>query len=153
MRQCTLVLVFNSQNQILLCMKKKWFGEWKYNWAWGKIKQGETPLIGAKRELEEETWINVPEEKFKQKWFFHFFYEKKPDWEQNVTLFVVKNYNGEVFETEEMKPEWFDIGDIPYDKMWVDDAIWLPRVLEWESVEYDFNFNENGEILSFGAIK
>jgi hypothetical protein len=29
-----------------------------------------------------------------------------------------------------MKPEWFDIEKIPYDKMWDDDIIWLPRVLK-----------------------
>jgi len=39
MRQCTLVLVFNNQNQILLCMKKRGFGEGKYNGAGGKVEK------------------------------------------------------------------------------------------------------------------
>lgn len=153
MRQCTLILVFNSQNQILLCVKKKWFWEWKYNGAGWKIEYGEIPLQWAKRELFEETWIDVEEEKFKKKWLLHFFHENKSDWNQDVTLFVIMDYDGEIFETEEMRPEWFDVGDIPYDQMWVDDAIWLPRILAWEDVEYDFNFDEHGEILSFNAIK
>jgi len=28
-----------------------------------------------------------------------------------------------------MKPERFSIKDIPFDKMWEDDKIWLPRVI------------------------
>jgi hypothetical protein len=29
-----------------------------------------------------------------------------------------------------MKPEWFNIKNIPYDKMWEDDKIWLPEILK-----------------------
>ncbi|MDP2103704.1 MAG: 8-oxo-dGTP diphosphatase [Candidatus Gracilibacteria bacterium] len=134
-------------------MKKRGFGEGKYNGAGGKIEGGETIIAGAKRELREETGIHISEEMFEQKGLFHFTFKNRPDWDQDVTLFIARNYNGEVFETEEMRPEWFELKDIPYDSMWSSDIIWLPRVLEGESVEYDFNFNENGEILSFGAIK
>jgi len=35
-----------------------------------------------------------------------------------------------VKETEEMKPEWFSIDEIPYDKMWDDDSYWMPRILK-----------------------
>jgi 8-oxo-dGTP diphosphatase len=52
-----------------------------------------------------------------------------------------------------MRPEWFKIDKIPYDKMWEDDSIWLPRILNCETVEYSFRFNEDGKILSYNAIK
>ena len=153
MRQSTLVLVFNSQNQILLNMKKRGFWEWKYNGAGGKVEWEETILEWAKRELEEETWVKATKEKFEKRWLFHFSFIDKPEWDQDVTLFVVKDYNWEVFETEEMRPEWFNLDKIPYDKMWEDDAIWLPRILSWDSVEYDFRFNEDGKIIEYKEIK
>lgn len=153
MQQCTLVLVFNSQNQILLSMKKRGFWEWKYNGAGGKVEWEETILEWARRELEEETWVKVPKEKFENRWLFHYLFKNRPDWDQDVTLFVVKDYNWEFFETEEMKPEWFNLENIPYDKMWEDDVIWLPRIINWESVEYDFRFNEDWKIVEYKEIK
>lgn len=153
MRQSTLVLVFNSQNQILLNMKKRGFWEWKYNGAWGKVEWWETILEWAKRELEEETWVKVWEEKFENRWLFHYLFENRPDWDQDVTLFVVKDYSWEIFETEEMRPQWFEIENIPYDKMWEDDSIWLPRIINWENVEYDFRFSEDGKIIEYNTIK
>lgn len=153
MRQCTLILVFNPERQILLNMKKRWFGEGKFNWAWWKVEAWETILEWAKRELQEETMIDVSIDNFEQRWLFHFYFENKEDWNQDVTLFVVKNYSWEVEETEEMKPTWFNLNEIPYDKMWEDDKIWLPRILAWEIVEYDFNFNENWNIINYNQIK
>jgi hypothetical protein len=38
MRQTTLVFVFNEKNQILLAMKKRGFGEGKWNGAGGKLE-------------------------------------------------------------------------------------------------------------------
>ncbi len=29
----------------------------------------------------------------------------------------------------EMRPQWFDHSDIPYDKMWPDDYMWYPHML------------------------
>jgi hypothetical protein len=29
-----------------------------------------------------------------------------------------------------MKPEWFSIDEIPFDKMWEDDKYWMPRILK-----------------------
>jgi hypothetical protein len=33
-----------------------------------------------------------------------------------------------------MKPEWFSIKDIPFERMWASDRVWLPRVLAGENV-------------------
>jgi 8-oxo-dGTP pyrophosphatase MutT (NUDIX family) len=42
-RQATLVFVFNPAGDILLAMKKRGFGEGKWNGAGGKVEPGETP--------------------------------------------------------------------------------------------------------------
>ncbi len=146
MRPTTLVLVFNPQNQILLCMKKRGFGVWKFNGAGGKVEAGEAILEAASRELYEETKIQISPEHFENHGHIYFIFPDKPDWDQDMTVFVAKEYSWEFEETEEMKPQWFDISDIPYEKMWEDDAIWLPRVLQGETVEYRFEFNIDGHI-------
>jgi hypothetical protein len=51
-----------------------------------------------------------------------------------------------------MKPEWFDIDKIPFDAMWEDDPYWLPRVIEGESIEFEFYFGEDGLIEEFAEV-
>lgn len=72
MRQCTLVFVFNPKNQILLAMKKRGFGEGKWNGAGGKVDPGETIIQAASRELREETGINIIPEKMEARGILHF---------------------------------------------------------------------------------
>ena len=152
MRQTTLVFVFNERNQILLAMKKRGFWEGKYNGAGGKVEKGETIKWAAVRELQEETNIKIPENKLEARGVLHFFFDGKEDWNQDVSIFISKDYAGNFKETEEMKPEWFDIDDIPFDAMWEDDPYWLLRVIEWESVEFNFYFGKDGGLRKFTEI-
>ncbi len=59
MLQATLCFVFNTQWQILLCMKKRGFGEGKWNGAGGKQVDWETIEQTAIREFLEETWVAI----------------------------------------------------------------------------------------------
>lgn len=72
MRQTTLVFVFNEKNQILLAMKKRGFGEGKWNGAGGKVEEGETIVQAASRELMEETGINIAPDKLEARGVLHF---------------------------------------------------------------------------------
>ena len=46
-----------------------------------------------------------------------------------------------------MEPQWFAISDIPYDKMWQDDQMWLPLVLQNKKIRAAFNFDEHDDIV------
>lgn len=46
-----------------------------------------------------------------------------------VHVFTSIKWTGNPTETKEMKPEWFGFDEIPYDKMWKDDKLWLPWLL------------------------
>jgi len=53
-----------------------------------------------------------------------------------------------------MKPYFFDLDKIPYDKMWEDDILWMPRILAWEDdIEYKYNFNKEWKLLDYKIIK
>lgn len=93
MRQTTLVLVFNSQNQILLCMKKRGFGVGKYNGSGGKVEGNESLEQAAIRELQEETGIIVSENRLEICGLFYFIFPEKIEWSQDVNLFLVRNYD------------------------------------------------------------
>jgi len=76
---------------------------------------------------------------------FPYISEEK-EWDQNVHVFLAREWEGTPFETEEMRPEWFNEKEIPYDKMWDDDKLWLPEILEGKKLKADFIFKE-GEII------
>lgn len=147
MRQCTLIFVFKPTGEILLAMKKRGFGEGKWNGAGGKVEANETIPAAAVRELREETGIEVAESRLENVGILHFTFEGKPDWNQDVSVFFVRDYVGpDPVETEEMRPKWFDIEDIPYEEMWADDPYWLPRVIEGDKIDFSFTFDNEGDL-------
>lgn len=153
MKQTTLAIVFDTDKNIILCMKKRGFWAGLYNGAWGKVEAWETIIAWARRELFEETSIDVAETDMNYVGVLHFYFEANPDWNQDVSLFTVYDYAWDFEESEEMKPERFAIKDIPFNKMWEDDKIWLPRVVALENVEYDFIFDADGKIKDYKLIR
>lgn len=153
MRDVTLVFVFNPQGQILLCTKKmsdSWFTMAldKWNGAGGKIEEGESPEQWAIRELEEETGIVAPTTALNKVWVIDFTFAARPDWNQRMHIFLIKNCTQEPVETEEMRPQRRDVDNIPYDQMREDDTYRLPRVLAGEYVEYVFGFDVDGKLTT-----
>lgn len=62
-------------------------------------------------------------------------------------VFLTAQFAGEPSESEEMNPKWYAVADIPYDRMWADDHIWLPHVLAGKTVEGVFHFSSDEDTL------
>ncbi len=152
MLQTTLAVMIKD-NKIFLWEKKRGFAKWVLNWVWGKQEWSESIEDCMIRETKEEIWVDILS--MDKIWVLHFFFENKSDWNQSVHLYDIKSWEWEIIETEEIKPLWFDLDKIPYDKMWADDIYWLPRILDWEKfVEYNFFFDwENWKVLKYEIIK
>ena len=133
-----------KDDKILLAMKKRWFGAWLYNGVWWKQEKWETIKQTMIREAKEEIWINI--EDLKQVWILNFYFDENSDWNQKVHVFKILDYSWEPTESEEMKPYWFDIDNLPFDKMWEDDKIWFKDFLDWKNFEYIFYFSEDGKL-------
>ncbi len=56
------------------------------------MDEGETIVQSAKRELEEETGIVLPEEAFEHRGKHTSIYENKPERNNESHVFVIKNY-------------------------------------------------------------
>lgn len=149
MRQTTLCLLIKG-NEVLLGMKKRRFGAGKWNGFGGKIdeEKGDKNIMDALfREVKEETGVDIKDPQ--QVGIFHFRFPYKPEWDQDVHLFLVKNWEGEPQESEEMMPKWFKFQEIPYAQMWDDDKHWLPHILKGEKLEANFIFREGEKILDY----
>jgi hypothetical protein len=82
-----------------------------------------------------------------------YFREAPEDWDQHVHVFFVRKWQGEPVESEEMKPRWYKVSELPFDKMWVDDPHWLPRVLKGKKIEGEFFFNKTGDRIEKFNLK
>lgn len=62
-----------------------------------------------------------------------------------VHVFKAESFSGEPGETEEARPKWFSIDDLPLEEMWPDDKYWVPKMLEGEKFLARFFFDEGGD--------
>tara|TARA_Y100000310_G_scaffold261579_1_gene270984 strand:- start:221 stop:694 length:474 start_codon:yes stop_codon:yes gene_type:complete len=148
MKQATLcVLMDKESNKLLLGMKKRGFGQGKYNGFGGKIETNETIKEAAVRELYEEAKVRASPGDIEKVGKLNFVFSNKQEWNQIVHVFIVRSWEGSPGESEEMKPEWFDIKDIPFHKMWADDKHWLPLIIQGKKLEADFVFDKDNETI------
>ena len=142
----TLLLVIKN-NKILLAQKKRGFGESKFNGVGGKVEGNETFEEAMLRETMEEVKITpVDYTQLATITFDEYVKGKKTIVE--MALFVAKDLIGKPKETEEMRPVWFDLKEIPFDRMFPDDSYWMPYVLAGKHFNAKFKFDENFNLLS-----
>ena len=136
--KATLVFVVDN-DRVLLIRKKRGLGKGKINGPGGKLDPGETSEQCACREVSEELLIDISDLSFGGRLRFQF----TDDYSIDVNVYIARQFEGVPTETDEALPLWFNISDIPYDEMWADDVIWLPRVLAGEKVDGRFIFNDD----------
>lgn len=143
-KMATLVFLIKN-DEVLLAMKKRGFGEGKWNGSGGKVHEEETVEEAAKREVKEEIGVSI--KNLNKVATLNFYFADRQEWNQQVTVYLTKEWQGEPIESEEMKPKWFKIGDVPYNQMWSDDCFWLPQVLKGNKIEADFIFDGNQQTI------
>ena len=140
------LLFLRKDEKILLAMKKRGFGEGRWNGVGGKLEAGETIEQALVRECQEEIGVTpthywpVAEHDFIQD------ADVDEPWHMYVYAYLCDEWTGEPMESEEMKPKWFTLDKIPYDAMWDDDQYWLPQVLEGKLIRGKYTFDHNDKM-------
>lgn len=143
----TTLCLLRRNEEILLAMKKRGFGEGKYNGVGGKIEGTETPEAAMLRETKEEIGVTpIQYEKVGVVSFDEFYKDEKVN--LIFHLYMVTEWEGTPAESEEMQPKWFSIDSIPYNQMFPDDKYWLPLILEGKKIDAYFDFDEEWNLLS-----
>ena len=148
MRETTLCFPMREGNEgeteVLLIEKRRGLGEGWYNGPGGKLEADETPRECAVRETREEVGLEVEPSALEKAGELTFLL----DGERHTFCHVYRteSFAGEPTASDEAYPEWVAIDDVPYEQMWDDDYLWLPGVLEGETVAGEFRF-EGGKPL------
>ena len=139
----TTLCIVHKHPHILLGMKKRGFGAGRWNGFGGKVEI-ETIEENIKRETREECGIEI--QNMEQVGLMDFEFEGNPEFIQ-VHVFKINKFTGEPEESEEMKPQWFHVDEIPFNKMWPDDTFWIPILLQGKKFKGKFIFNRSNSIL------
>lgn len=131
-------------NEVLLIHKKRGLGAGKINGPGGRLEDRESPLEAAVRETREEVGLNLHNLRERATLRFAF----TDGYNLKVHVFLTNDFDGSLVETDEADPFWVDRREIPYDRMWADDATWLPLVLQERSVDGWFVFEDDGMLWS-----
>lgn len=127
LERATLCFVVAS-GRILLIRKKRGLGAGKINGPGGKLAPGESPEACAVREVEEELVVTPTGLSHRGELRFQF----TDGLSILCHVFRATGLRGEPTETPEAAPLWTPLDRIPFDEMWADDRLWLPRMLAGE---------------------
>jgi 8-oxo-dGTP diphosphatase len=136
--RATLVFVVQDDD-ILLIEKKRGLGRGKVNGPGGKVDPGESVIDCARRECREELGIEVRGLEVFGEHRFQFV----NGYSIHCWVYRAAGFDGEPVETPEAAPLWRRIDDIPYDRMWEDDRLWLPLLLARRHFRGDWIFDDD----------
>lgn len=143
MKIATLALI-TKDNQVLLGYKKKGeIGSKTLNGPGGKQEANETLLECLLRETHEEVGLVLVENKVEKMGVITFFEGDRPDFE--VHIFHTSCFSGTPQETIDMIPGWYDIDNLPFDKMLESDREWFTKMLKGEKFNANVYYRERAK--------
>lgn len=146
LKRTTLCFVFDRANDsLLMIFKKRGQGAGKFNVPGGKIQAAESALDAAMRETREETGI-VPAD-LREAGRLEFFFPENDNWDNTCTVFTAEKFSGSLVpETEECSALWVKLPQIPVDKMWDADRLWLPLLLRGKPFHRRYVFDAKDQV-------
>ncbi len=136
--RATLLFVMRN-GKILLIHKKRGLGAGKINGPGGRLDPGEDSHACAIREVQEELGVTPTGVRVCGELQFQFLNNHSI----HGLVYRADDIEGQPIETDEAIPEWFDLNDIPYGRMWMDDRIWFPLMLDDRYFTARFLFDDD----------
>lgn len=136
-KETAVICYIFKDDKVLLINKKTGLGAGKVNAPGGRIEPAEMAIEAAVREVQEETGLTPLNLKEVGQLSFIF----KDGYSLKGIVYFADDCTGDMGETEEADPFWQSVDEIPYDKMWVDDKLWLPLAMSGKYIRGRFIFD------------
>ena len=138
--------------EVLLGFKKTGLGTGKVVGLGGHVEAGETAAEAAAREVKEESGVCVAAGSLAHAAHVTFLFPAHPSWDMDVEIFTTADWAGEPAESDEIRPQWFPVAALPFDHMWQDAPLWLPRVLAGERLTATFSYADDNEAIAAHSV-
>jgi 8-oxo-dGTP pyrophosphatase MutT (NUDIX family) len=139
---------FGRRTEVLLGEKLTGLGVGKLVGAGGKVESGEDARAAAVREVAEELGVTIDPSDLEPISRIAYPFVDKPEWSQRSFGFVTRRWSGTPASSEELAPRWFSVDRIPFNRMWADAGLWLPRALSGTYVDETYEFFADGSLAS-----
>ena len=133
--------------QVLPGLKKQGLGQGRLVGLGGHVEPGESPRA-AMREVLEESGVPVNPADLTEMGQSIFRFPARPSWNQSVTVFTAKHWQGEPSESDEIAPQWFEINRLPFERMWDDARSWLPHLLGGRRLSAEIVCADNNQTVN-----
>ena len=133
--------------EVLLGRKNTGLGVGRWVGPGGKVEAGESLREAAIRELHEEVGLLAGADDLQPIARLHYPFPTRPHLSQRSHAFVLEVFEGEVQESVELSPEWWRVEDIPFELMWADAKMWLPRALQGSFTEATITIGDDDDVL------
>jgi len=138
-KETAVITYIFKDDKVLLINKKTGLGAGKVNAPGGRIEPAEMAIEAAVREVQEETGLTPLNLKEAGKLSFIF----KDGYSLKGFVYFADDCTGDMVETDEADPFWQPVNEIPYEKMWEDDKLWLPLAMKGQYITGFFIFDED----------
>ena len=135
-------------DEVLLGEKLTGLGVGKIVGPGGKAEEGEAAVFTAIREIKEEVGLVVDAADLRAIALITYPFINRPQLSQRSHVFMTEVFSGTVVSSAELRATWWPVREIPYERMWPDAALWLPRALQGTFVEETFVIGEDDTVVS-----
>lgn len=136
-----------ESTEILLGHKARGLGTGRLVGPGGKVLPGEDLAVAASREVAEEVGISVAPGHLKHMATLTYPFTERPANSQRSFVFTSTTFSGIPAESDELIPAWYRLEDVPWEQMWDDAKLWLPRVLAGQFIEATFTIGLDDRVV------
>lgn len=144
MKKIFTMCIIHKNSYVLLSSRKKGFAKNLWTGYYGSLPEGGPINEYIKDSLLNEVGIKC--KNCEKSGILNFHFEEVGNFLE-MHIFNVRKFSGNIIENKNVKFKWFKKDKIPYDKMWAEDKIWLPMLLEGKKFEGTVYFSNNRRLL------
>jgi len=150
MKRAALCFCIKEENgkisDVLLLKKKVGFSKDKWNGSGGIVKNENQDVDDYMyEETQKQTGIIL--KNYEKVAELNFVFPKKNEQSHLAHIYLCRKWEGEPKETDEAKPQWFKVEDIPYNDMFPADIFWLPKIMTGKLIKVIVVYDNDMTIL------